>query len=101
MKTRNNLLNGECTHREYYAQFVNEEVKELIINSIGLDNLDRILDPGNLSVWDSLSMSLRSIPFIFSVYKEVNDKLTLAGGVCIAKEAARQILETKTITPKN
>ena len=93
MKTRKQYINKECTHREYYAQFVTEDTKRAVLYVIGKDKLlsskDEHLNDIGLKTWDSIG--------VFGVgakLKECGDYLTLAGAVCINKEAARQIIES-------
>lgn len=92
--TRKQYLNGECTHREYYAQFVTEYIKETVLNQIGLDKIlastGDSLNDIPLSNWDMMRQLPRST---FDHLKESGDYMTLAGKVCICKEAAKQIKE--------
>ncbi len=80
-------------HRRYHAQFVNESTKLSVTNTIGLDRLKASTDPHlndiPLREWDELTHFLP----ISHVWKEVGDRPSLGGLVCIAKEAARQVLE--------
>jgi len=92
MKTRKQYLDGEVSHREYHAQFVNGIIKANVLNAVGLDRLMSSTDPHlndiPLAIWDAIP--------VFNVDKpmrEAGDYLTLAGKVCICKEAARQIIE--------
>ena len=32
-------LDGKCTHQQYYAQFVTEEIKMIVVLNFGLDTL--------------------------------------------------------------
>jgi hypothetical protein len=93
MKTRKQYLNGEVSHREYHAQFVNDTIKQNVLNHVGLNRLmkstDKHLNDIPLDIWDSIPMY-----DVSKKLKEVGDYLTLAGAVCIAKEAARQIIES-------
>ena len=68
--TREDYLNGKCTHREYYAQFVTQEMKVRLKGYIGLDNLlksrDEHLNDIALRAWDlfiagPLKISLKSV----------------------------------------
>ena len=82
--TRQDYVEGKCTHREYYAQFVNGSVKRIVGDRIGMskilastnDNFNNI----PLSKWDRLHGS-------FVGAKSLSDT------VCIAKEAAQQLKE--------
>lgn len=82
--TREQYIAKECTHREYYSQFVCDEymarVKHMVLGA-------------SLECWDRVAMLLLKSPRIHSLMKEVGDKITLAGAVCIMKEAKRQQLE--------
>jgi len=94
--TRKQYLDGDCTHREYYAQYVNKKVLSHVKKDIGEDRILTSIDPNfadiNLKAWDSV--------FFFGLPKYIRNELrnngdfpTIAGAVCIAKEAARQIQE--------
>jgi hypothetical protein len=91
--TRQQLLNNECTHREYYAQFVTEQFVDKVSSQIGKDRLlnskDKHLNDIPLQIWDMISPPIGT----GSKIREFGDYLTKAGSVCIVKEAARQFLE--------
>jgi hypothetical protein len=92
--TRKDVINNVCTHREYYAQFVTDELKSTILNIVGIERLlkstDAHLNDIPIIMWDSISA-----PFGTSAkMKSRGDSLTLSGQVCIAKEAAKQIIES-------
>ncbi len=86
--------NRLAAHRQYYAQFVNERTIAFVVNWIGKDKLKASTDPYMndipLNRWDSmvnmLPLAIRS--------ETVGDYYTLGNCVCIAKEAARQYLES-------
>jgi len=92
MKTRQEYLEGKVSHREYHAQFVNETIKQNVLNHIGLDKLmkskDEHLNDIPLAIWDAIP-----VYNVSPLMKEAGDYLTLAGKVCICKEAAKQIIE--------
>jgi hypothetical protein len=94
--TRNDYLKNRCTHRQYYAQFVTEEMKSRLVRYLGLDTLleskDEHLNDIPLRMWDLFIAGPLAIPL-----KSVGDCSTMAGNVCIAKEAARQIIEEHQI----
>lgn len=97
MITRQDYLNKKATHREFYAQFVTPELKKQVLQSIGIEKLksaanDEHLNSIPLSFWDSMAGYART-DFIVNKMKECGDFLTLAGCVCILKEAARQVIE--------
>ena len=80
--TRQDYLDGKCTHREYYAQFVNGEVKRIVGDRIGMSKILASTDDNFTNVplkyWDRLHGN-------FSGAKSLSDT------VCIAKEAAQQL----------
>ncbi len=92
--SRAEYLEGRCTHREYYGQFVTEEVKREVARSIGIDKLkasrDQHFNDVPLSHWDNLSHSNKSL---LSIPENGTRFYSLCGGVCILKEAARQLVE--------
>lgn len=96
MLTRKQYLNKECTHREYYAQFVNEEMKRGLRREMLaaiLDSKDEHMNDIPLRKWDSSGYYLANNFRIREMMKESQDFLTDAGIVCILKEAAKQIKE--------
>lgn len=95
MFTRKQYLNDECTHRQYYAQFVTVETVKLVTRRFGLAELkkafskDEAFNTIALPTWDALGYALPR-QAINAQMKELGDYLTPAGTVCILKEAARQ-----------
>lgn len=95
MKTRKEYLNNECTHSEYYGQFVTNSIKSLVKQQFGIQVLrdsyasDEHLNNIPLVKWDVIA------PLVTSggKMKDCGDYLTLSGQVCILKEAARQLIE--------
>lgn len=83
--SRQQMLNNECTHRQYYAQFVNEGTKHTVLTYIGkeaiMNSTDEHLNDIPLSKWDNLQISIGG---------------SFSHTVCVAKEAARQIQEELT-----
>jgi len=81
-------------HRRYYAQFVNDRTITYVIQSIGgnrlLASTDEHLNDIPLKEWDRLSTT--GMP-LAAKFTDAGDYATLAGLVCVAKEAARQWLE--------
>lgn len=96
MHTRKAYLNGECTHREYYAQFVDDSIISEILRRIGKDAIlastDKHFNDIPLERWDTL-VHYAITHAASEALRDAGDCLTLAGGVCILKEAARQIKE--------
>ncbi len=94
--TRQDYLGRKCTHRQYYAQFVGTKERQLVSRRFGVSYLktsfayDEYFNNIPLSNWDALSVNRRAD------MKAAGDYQTLAGAVCILKEAARQVCEQET-----
>lgn len=86
---------GMQAHRDFYAQFVNEQTVNTVSRIIGLDRLVASTDPYFNDIpmreWDSIA---KFMPYN-RIWKEVNDFPSEAGLVCIAKEAGRQAVEQR------
>lgn len=119
MFTRKQYLANECTHREYYGQFVTDEIKQAVLRTFSKEELvqafkdDEHFNNLPLRKWDRMIMlghfkgssvgnSWKTPPFIpyqFSAFakalKEAGDVggISLCDCVCTCKEAARQIVE--------
>src|SRR5438045_2384312 len=98
MYTRQDYLDKKCTHRQYYAQFVDDRVKERVLSVFSKEQLIASFQQDKhfntsitpLGKWDTAGFE----PFpIATNMKELGDYLTPAGIVCILKEAAEQIIE--------
>jgi hypothetical protein len=89
--------NEPGSHRRFYAQFVNAATISTVARFIGHDALMRSTDPHMndipLAKWDRLAGRL---PLAIR-FADVGDYPTLAGWVCIAKEAARQYIERQAV----
>ena len=100
-------------HREYYSQFVTEGTKQTVLQVIGLNKIlkskDRHLNDIPLNLWDNCAgfvhskgcggitqVSLVSAS-LDTKMREQGDYPTLAGLVCICKEAAKQIQEENKV----
>ena len=82
-------------HRKYYAQFVTKGMKESIKQRIGikrlLESCDEHLNDIPLVIWDSLGSGYKKE--VSNRLKEHGDFYSLAGSLCIFKEAAKQLIE--------
>ena len=113
------MANASLLHRAYHAQFVRPWMKQAILDTIGLDALlsstDRYLNDIPLDKWDRLVyydangkavVNGRSVwtrekkwydnprwAEVSSELRKAGDFFSIATGVCILKEAARQIIE--------
>lgn len=86
--------NGPAAHRAYYGQFVNQNTINQVVRHIGAQRIKNSTNPHfndiPLKEWDNLSNFL----LLARSFKSVGDYATLAGLVCVAKEAARQFKES-------
>lgn len=93
--TRQDYMNGKATHAEYYSQFVTPEIIEIVRREIGekklLASKDVYLNNISLHRWDEIASNFIA-PLIREGLKKAGDGYSLAGGVCVAKNAARQII---------
>jgi len=109
MITRKDYLNDSKLFNDYYAQFVDEIIKQEVLDKIGIELLlnskDEHLNDIPLRKWDALAgFVFRGSEMIrrpYSIRKELMDKLKEAGDgvssavmVCIYKNAARQIIKS-------
>ena len=85
-------------HRRYFGQFVTSGTKYRVLSIIGLD---RLLSSTNehfndipLTLWDQLTPRLPGS----GGFEKAGDYYTPANGICLAKEAARQIVEAHKTT---
>jgi hypothetical protein len=83
-------------HRAYYAQFVTDHHRATVARFIGLTKLVESKDPHfndiPLRKWDAIE-GLILTPSTSAHLRKAGDFPTSGGSVCIAKEAARQLLE--------
>lgn len=98
MITRQQYLNKECTHNEYYAQFVTPSILRIVESEFGIACLKQAFEKDPhfntipLAKWDSLSLYLNKAQ-INSLMKDCGDFVSQAGLVCILKNAARQLVK--------
>ena len=100
MKDAQHEAKGPSTaHRRYFGQFVTDGTKSRVLSAIGLDRLKASTDPHlndiPLKIWDQLTPQLPGS----AGFSKAGDYYTLANGVCLAKEAARQIIEAQPQEP--
>lgn len=93
MYTRKQYLNKECTHREYWGQFVNSHTKNLVRTHIGFSKIMQSDDPHfndiPLEKWDAITLGHYSR----AILRKVDGCVSIANQVCTLKESARQIVE--------
>ena len=91
--TRSDYMEGKASHREFYGQFVNDDVIKVVVASISskkiLGTEDKHFNDISNDFWDRVPMR-HYMPIQFS---DVGDFPSQAGLTCVAKEAARQYVE--------
>ena len=101
--TRAEYMAGNCMHDEFYAQFVTPSIFELVKSHIGEVKIKKSQDPNfndiPLAHWDTLYSRI-----LFCLDRKKFKRLSspdapagvmdwsLSDSICIAKEAARQIV---------
>lgn len=107
------MANSAELHRAYYSQFVNAGVRNLVKCYIGMEALlkstDKHLNDIPLAKWDSMVIPHNAKGYVRGTIEDgmligyLNGTqmkacgeggLSLGVGVCILKEAARQLIET-------
>jgi len=98
MFTRKDYMDGKCIHRQYYAQFVTNYIKDTVLNKFGIEKLvksfneDKYFNNISLSTWDRINYCVDTNPTL-DLLKSLGEGYSLAGAVCILKEAAQQLVE--------
>lgn len=96
--TRKQHLDNECTHDQYYGQFVTESTIQTVLRYFNKERLvnaykeDKYLNNIPLKMWDNT-------PLYAATYKMkyCGDYLTMSGHVCILKRAAIMIIESTNL----
>ncbi len=96
MFTRNQYVKGQCSHDEYYSQFITQELVNFLPKVISLETLSASRDKEfmndiPLSKWDSVAKSFLSVKSLANKFKAYGDTPSLGGMVCLAKVIAKQI----------
>jgi len=93
MITYEQYMNKEFTHRQYYAEFVTEQVMDIVVDYIGMTNITTSIEDNfrdiPLQKWDNATNSILSLSD--GLLNAKGSSKTLSIGVCIAKAAARRI----------
>jgi hypothetical protein len=95
MFTRQQYLNGECSHQEYYVQYVNRQVWHLIANAFPVDKLraahavDKNFHTIELSYWDQLACFIQPN---LDLLNKLGESDTLSWRVCVLKHCAKEFL---------
>lgn len=85
-------------HRCYFAQFVNDEIKEVVTETFGMVPLhmayaqDRAFNTIAIAVWDAVVANHKKLvdPQLLA---RTGEGWSSATGICIFKEAAKQLVE--------
>ena len=101
MFTRKQYMANQCTHREYYGQFVTDEIKKAVLKTFSKEELveayksDKNFNNLPLRQWDNILEPRRYNLGLAKALKEAGDVggISLCDCVCTCKEAATQILE--------
>ncbi len=92
--TRKQYMDHDCSHRDYYGQFVTDAVKARVLRVVGRERLaestDEHLNDIPLRVWDALG----AVGTTAQWDATEGDWPSMAGRVCIYKEAAKQLKES-------
>lgn len=104
--TETDYAQRKCTRHEYYSQFVTSWVKDYVLSCWPKDTLqqayaeDESFNTLELSKWDNISAAVRTGCNIRALkaaqeYRQgpLSYTWSLSYGVCIAKAAARMIVE--------
>jgi hypothetical protein len=88
---------GIGAHRRFFGQFVTPSTISRVVGFIGKDRIlastDRYMNDIPLELWDRLVSGLPGS----AGFAKAGDYYTTANGVCLAKEAARQWVETQNL----
>ena len=91
--TYSQYVGKQCSHQEYFEQFVNSSTINTVLNTIGkrriLDSTDFYLNDIPLNEWDDLHPFLPRNKKAHIQSRETNIG-SLSDTVCIAKAAARK-----------
>lgn len=109
-----NISERAENHRKYYSQFVNDEVKRMVLNQFTLEELQQSFSKDKhfnttitpLKKWDAIGGFMFSPttgetlmqpttmrPVDPKLIEKAGESFTASTSVCIYKEAAQQILE--------
>lgn len=111
MFNRKQYMANECSHDEYYSQFVNQGILQTVRSVIGTDRIakskDKHFSDIPLYEWDMLHNRI-IMQIDVNLFKELNNAtyaaeyrdsfiISLSDTVCIAKQAAKIIRESNAV----
>ena len=96
MITRQDYMDKKATHRQYYGQFVTDAIKAGVARRFRdaiMESQDPHFNDIPLKQWDSMAVLYKN--HITAVNNDIGNGrvFSLCDGVCMLKEAARQIKE--------
>lgn len=93
--TRKDYMAHKCTHDEYYSQFVDDSILDLVSSYIGRRAITKSTDPHfnniELSRWDNLHLPILLHCGALLARGNSSGGVSLSDTVCVAKAAARMI----------
>lgn len=91
--TKKAYMAGECTHEQYYAQFITDDGIAMVQRSTAFK---RMIKKGSkdtssveVQVWDLIGTDGEAVMLL----KSLGDFWSISAAVCINKAIARQLLE--------
>lgn len=100
---RAKYLNGDISHADYYRSLykslcISMEGTEILTEAKeALDNGDEHLNTIPLAVWDDMASYTLNRKTAYDVFKLYGDSLTLAGLVCVYKQAVEDAVNKQTV----
>ena len=92
--TKKDRLEGRCSHREFFAQFVDQAIIQLVHNLVGtgrvMSSKDEWFRDIHAKKWRSIARFVPATP-IFRA--NGSGGVSISDRVCVLKEAASQIRE--------
>jgi len=103
MKTRQEYMNKEVSHHEYYSQFVTEATKKFILNSLTVEQIAEALENGDEHLnrlkipYNNMGRGGRwwwdDAPINTKLVRESGGNLSQSTYTCVSKAAARILVE--------
>jgi len=97
MYTRKQYMSKECSHKEYYSQFVCTSLRDTVKQFIGIERIMKSKDESfndiPLKEWDNLAPIVRMHCGQSITKANGTGGISLSDCVCTAKAAAKQIKE--------
>ena len=101
MRTRKQYMDGEVSHEDYFAQFVTDRIRNVVLLYIGKgairESLDEHFNDIPLHLWDRIYLrnhggkEVIDTLGISPLFQETGEIVSQSVMVCVLKAAARQI----------